>query len=95
MLILGSSIVGIIALKANAYPAGTQPSKLDILQEFQMVPIMSDSERLLLLQKELCEYELDLLDYFESHDPGEAVESTRVAVDVRPPYGMCIDQDTP
>jgi hypothetical protein len=60
-----------------------------------MVPIMSDSERLLLLQKELCEHELDLLDYFESHAPGEAAESTRVAVDVRPQHGMCIDQDKP
>lgn len=68
---------------------------LDILQELQMVPIMSDSERLLLLQKELCECELDLLDYFESHNPGEMVESTRVAVDVRPLHGMCIDQDKP
>ena len=95
MLILGSPIFGIITLKANAYPAGTPPSKLDILQEFQMVPIMSDSERLLLLQKELCECELDLLDYLESHDPEEMAKSTIVAVDIRPPHGMCIDQDKP
>jgi hypothetical protein len=54
---------------------------------------MNDPERLLLLQKELCECELDLLDYFESHDPEEMIESTTVAVDIRPPDGMCIDQD--
>lgn len=49
---------------------------------------MNDSERLVLLQKELCEREFDLLDYMESHDTEEMVKHATGAIDDRRPYDM-------
>jgi hypothetical protein len=54
---------------------------------------MNDPERLLLLQKELCERELDLLVYFEGPDSERMVGTITDTTDVARPHGISADQD--